>query len=435
MIQNAKLHFNNYPPLSNPTTKNDFHLDSFKFFLKRHGKNFFIFSVSFFVMAIIIGILWSIAFHISFSPILLFAVFLFSITTFVLFFYQLFFRKDLLHIILKFYISQIIIFMISYGVLQIITGKTSVDYNKELLSFFLIFERFYILFLFVSLFIWKRKNSHFLPKTSFLTIVSPLIHSGICLCIVYFWIRSAILSFSNITLLVCLCYTIPTITDIVLLYIILNGASKQELFLQIKLAQRQMERNWNYYQSIQEQTTELHSLQKDFNQQLQQAYQIINQNSNDSKQALELLHELEKRINTTQPFYFCSDPIINTILEEYYRKTKSENISFSTHIEHIEDLFIERNDLYLIFSVSLSNAFFNACQGKGNRSICIFTYKKANFFIIKIIHSIPSNNKIIYKDKTHQKIFNTVIKKYHGNLEYDKTNDFAITLIFPFPEN
>lgn len=288
----------------------------------------------------------------------------------------------------------------------------------------------------MSLLLWKKRRIHLLPNTSFLTILAPILHTCICFLIIYLLGHASIPASPILLFFISLGFFVATMADFILLKILLDGATKQEILLQMDLTKRQIEQNRNYYESVKEHIFEIQDLQREFSEKLQSAYYMAqNRDVVSNKQALEVLNALKRRVNQTTPFYFCKPPIINVILKEYYKETEQLKIIFKINIRDIDHIFIEKSDIYTIFSFLLSDAVQAARQCKNEPLISISTYQKANFFIIKEKHSITS---IPSKEQElslhHKMLFISIAKKYHGFFQTNVTDFFITTFIVPFPE-
>lgn len=366
-----------------------------------------------------------------FSPIILISGTLINSILFFILFYRDFYYKKWFSNLLEFItcLSLCILFCYAYF------NFFSYDYNNSIILF-VIFNRFFLSISFLSLLIYKNQTFHLLPKTSSLIIIPPIFHTIICLTIVYLWSYS--IESQNLILLsfICLICFVSSLLDLTLFTLFIKTATQQELSLQINLTKQHLEHNWNYYESAKEHMDEIHSLKAEFYQKIHSVYRIVYQKDSKSKeQALNLLNSLKNRINQTKSIYFCKHPIINTILEEYDKKTALHKIYFEIDIRDIDNIFLENNELYTIFSFLLSDAMEDTCQLQASPCIGIFTYQKANFFIIKEKHNGCNTDRNSKQLRSyHQLILNRLVKKYHGNLQIKSDEFYTTILMFPFPE-
>ena len=228
-------------------------------------------------------------------------------------------------------------------------------------------------------------------------------------------------------------------------HMILSISHKEHLIAQLELMQQQAHRQLEYYQSMNEKILQMKKIRHDFNNQLQTAYGIFLRNTEESrKNAFEFLDQMQNHIDNEKFFsYYCSNMIVNVILDEKVRKAKEQGLVFETEITLPEELPIDMVDICSIFSNLLDNAIdsaslyansnfsskgialsntnepFESLSSYERGKISVLSYLRSGYFVVKVTNSFQEDLSHSKKDPDLHgyglSILKSIAQKYHGD--------------------
>lgn len=164
---------------------------------------------------------------------------------------------------------------------------------------------------------------------------------------------------------------------------------------------------------------------------------------NDNSKAIEYIDSIYDGYDIKQIKKYSNNKLINVIVSRYAQLCYNNNIEFSTDIRDVNFSFIKDSEITALFDNLFENAF-EATKKCPNKFINIeVDYRNENYIFIKMLNSI--NNKPLFqnglpittkKDKKGHgigiKSILKIVKKYHGNLDYnyvENENIFITTIL------
>lgn len=286
----------------------------------------------------------------------------------------------------------------------------------------LLWMALYLLIINTFLIIWKRKKHIYLSKRIYLTALFPLCQFFIVNDINYFNILRMVSGSEHRWVMNCAVGSILcVVADMILFQVMLGESKKERLVARIEDMDDQNHRECDYYDLINQNIQEMRKIHHDFNNKLQTAYNIILKDQEEGKKAAALLlGQVEQQIEETSPVYYCSNLIVNIILEEKAREAKAQDISMDISVEFPEETVIKKSDLCSVFCNLLDNAIHAAVLTKGPRTITVNSWFRAGYCIIKVTNPFSDAGSRIAKersDKMHGyglSILNSIAEKYQG---------------------
>ncbi|HIR87690.1 MAG TPA: GHKL domain-containing protein, partial [Candidatus Fimimorpha faecalis] len=121
--------------------------------------------------------------------------------------------------------------------------------------------------------------------------------------------------------------------------------------LKSTILQKEIQRELDYYKSLNTQITQMRKIRHDFNNQLQTAYMLL-ENPNLK------ISNIPDQSNLRS--VFCENKILDFILQSSYSHAKEVGISFNFNVVVPDSIRIEKIDLCSIFSNLLNNAIHAA---------------------------------------------------------------------------
>lgn len=164
---------------------------------------------------------------------------------------------------------------------------------------------------------------------------------------------------------------------------------------------------------------------------------------NDNSKAIEYIDSIYDGYDIKQIKKYSNNKLINVIVSRYAQLCYNNNIEFSADIRDVNFSFIKDSEITALFDNLFENAF-EATKKCPNKFINIeVDYRNENYIFIKMLNSI--NNKPLFqnglpittkKDKKGHgigiKSILKIVKKYHGNLDYnyvENENIFITTIL------
>ena len=164
---------------------------------------------------------------------------------------------------------------------------------------------------------------------------------------------------------------------------------------------------------------------------------------NDNSKAIEYINSIYDGYDIKQIKKYSNNKLINVIVSRYAQLCYNNNIEYSADIRDVNFSFIKDSEITALFDNLFENAF-EATKKCPNKSINIeVDYRNENYIFIKMLNSI--NNKPLFqnglpittkKDKKGHgigiKSILKIVKKYHGNLDYnyvENENIFITTIL------
>lgn len=192
----------------------------------------------------------------------------------------------------------------------------------------------------------------------------------------------------------------------------------------------------DYHTKTEKNLLEIRKIKHDFNNSMQVVKSLIA--NNDLQDASDLVSQLEQQYKSNNAINFCSNPILNVILQNANEQCSNNNIEFTTKCAIPEKLSINAVDMCNISNNMLNNAFEAVCNIKSTdipKKISFRAWQDNEMIFIETINSKDTNinvkaKKIITSKQDAENhgfgldIIEHIALTYNGNVivDYDKTS-------------
>lgn len=192
----------------------------------------------------------------------------------------------------------------------------------------------------------------------------------------------------------------------------------------------------DYHTKTEKNLLEIRKIKHDFNNSMQVVKSLIA--NNDLQDASDLVSQLEQQYKSNNAINFCSNPILNVILQNANEQCSNNNIEFTTKCAIPEKLSINAVDMCNISNNMLNNAFEAVCNIKSMdipKKISFRAWQDNEMIFIETINSKDNNinvkaKKIITSKQDAENhgfgldIIEHIALTYNGNVivDYDKTS-------------
>lgn len=192
----------------------------------------------------------------------------------------------------------------------------------------------------------------------------------------------------------------------------------------------------DYHTKTEKNLLEIRKIKHDFNNSMQVVKSLIA--NNDLQDASDLVSQLEQQYKSNNAINFCSNPILNVILQNANEQCSNNNIEFTTKCTIPEKLSINAVDMCNISNNMLNNAFEAVCNIKSTdipKKISFRAWQDNEMIFIETINSKDTNinvkaKKIITSKQDAENhgfgldIIEHIALTYNGNVivDYDKTS-------------
>ncbi len=183
--------------------------------------------------------------------------------------------------------------------------------------------------------------------------------------------------------------TVCLVTAIIADYLMYKNISQTTKYIEeeqeFEFAKLQRKLQFEYYQLASENAEEAAALKHEINNHLQLAYALFSQKDKNKVKAMQLVEEIEKKVNVLNKIVYCGNSIINTILAIKTAEANSFGIETDIQIGSIENIVIADIDLCSIFSNLYDNAI-EACKKYQNKNkrIIIKAGERSGYLVIKV---------------------------------------------------
>ena len=192
----------------------------------------------------------------------------------------------------------------------------------------------------------------------------------------------------------------------------------------------------DYHTKTEKNLLEIRKIKHDFNNSMQVVKSLIA--NNDLQDASDLVSQLEQQYKSNNAINFCSNPILNVILQNANEQCSNNNIEFTTKCTIPEKLSINAVDMCNISNNMLNNAFEAVCNIKSTdipKKISFRAWQDNEMIFIETVNSKDNNinvkaKKIITSKQDAENhgfgldIIEHIALTYNGNVivDYDKTS-------------
>ena len=206
--------------------------------------------------------------------------------------------------------------------------------------------------------------------------------------------------------------------DLALFYVLMRQGERDALAQQVHELEQLRQMELLHYQSIETRREEMAKIRHDFNNQLTTALYLTEQGA--SVESRELLNQLKDSVAATKECAWCSNPIINAVLDEKYAACQRQSVALQAELDVGKDLNIQPVHLCSAFSNLLDNAIRGAAQApQEQRTISLHAVQDGDFLHIKTEnHSLPPERK--RRSDGHgygQQILRDIAQQYNGSFQ------------------
>ncbi|MDY2847484.1 MAG: GHKL domain-containing protein [Oscillospiraceae bacterium] len=281
--------------------------------------------------------------------------------------------------------------------------------------------------------VWNRIVNKSENKISWSFIVFPiaqaLAYTAMMLQNLYWNERS----FSSFYLILA-AMLIFAVSDIFFLYFITDLEKKKSLEQELKTIEYTRLLEEKHYETIEAKRYETAKIRHDIKNQLAAMQILISSGKlSDTK---ELMAELEKSIDNTKEYEYCSVPIVNAIIGEKATLCEMNNIILTADIRLDAPEGIAKNHLCCIFSNLLDNAIKAAVKldDVSDRHIQIKAAQKHNVILISCKNLVPCNseNRKLDPQKSSGyglKILRDIAMQYNGSFDIESADGTCTAVI------
>ena len=154
-----------------------------------------------------------------------------------------------------------------------------------------------------------------------------------------------------------------------------------ELENELNLSRQQADMQFRYYTELEQKYRETRRVVHDVRNHMLALKELYAQKSNEALQYEEDLHQL---LNSLGQRYYCSNQVLNIILNDKSQKAKSLNLPFDCRIGEARLDFLRQMDLTTIFANLLDNAIDGASLGPSPAAITLRLEQVNDFLILNL---------------------------------------------------
>lgn len=281
--------------------------------------------------------------------------------------------------------------------------------------------------------VWNRIVNKSENKISWMFIVFPiaqaLAYTAMMLQNLYWNERS----FSSFYLILA-AMLIFAVSDIFFLYFITDLEKKKSLEQELKTIEYTRLLEEKHYETIEAKRYETAKIRHDIKNQIATMQILISSGKlSDTK---ELMAELEKSIDNTKEYEYCSVPIVNAIIGEKATLCEMNDISLNSDICLDDPDGIAKNHLCCIFSNLLDNAIKETVKldDVSDRHIEIKAAQKHSIILISCKNPVPGNaeNRKLDPQKSSGyglKILRDIAMQYDGSFDIEIVDGICTAVI------
>lgn len=317
------------------------------------------------------------------------------------------------------------------------TSVTELNYERVMVSILFLFIITPIKYIMAV--IWSKAVNKAVIRISWMFIVFPiaqaLAYSAMMLQNLY-WNEHSFSSFYFILAAM----IIFAISDILFLYFISDFEKKKHLEQELKTIEYTRMLEEKHYETIEAKRYETAKIRHDIkNQIIVMRNLIMSGKLNDAE---ELIDSLEKNIDNTKEYEYCSVPIVNAIISEKSTICEMNDIDFTADIclEQIDG--ISKNHLCCIFSNLIDNAIKETekIELLTDRRIEIKAAQKHSYTLIRCENTVPKDtvNQKLDPQKSSGyglKILRDIALEYNGSFDIEIKDGICTAVVAVTSEN
>lgn len=351
-----------------------------------------------------------------------------------------------LKIVLFFIISQMLDFivdlMISLGIYFInpeLTITDLQDYTAHRTIGTLIFTLIVITLRYFYCKTWNRiVNKEKAEKINIIYLMFPLGQAIVMICMMYqtisleHWFGIPSTAFSLIG------FTLLAVIDGVFLMYLADIEKNHRLKQELERMEYAYSIEQEHYQNIESKRYEIAKIRHDIKNQLISVKHLVE--TENYAEAQELISGIEKNLDATAEYQYCSIPVINAVLHQKQQICADNNINFEADITVEDTGNLEQVHLCSIFSNLLDNSInANKKLNREVRYIKLFAQNKQGHIVISTENPIIDNVKKLLDPMQSSgyglKILKDISEKYSGHFNISFENNICRAVISVCIEN
>ncbi len=288
----------------------------------------------------------------------------------------------------------------------------------------LIFDSLCAFMLVTIIIIWRKfvNNLHITSMSLF--IVFP-IGQAVALCGYYNHMWDSINDVEKMNPFLIVSIIVFMISDIFMFAALRSNSKMAEMKIKLKDMEHEIELQYQYYENISNQFTEIREYRHDIKNLISAAEMVLNDKTS-YESGKEMLNSLKERAENLGVPIICRNPIVNAVIWQKSREAAEKGINFKININKDEELLIEKTDICSVVANLLDNALREA-SNHNNGFIEINAKTDIGMVLVEVRNTsdkVFDENKIPETTKTDGchgyglEIVDKIAKKYDGSFVF-----------------
>ena len=222
----------------------------------------------------------------------------------------------------------------------------------------LVFDTICAFLLGTVIIIWRKFVNNLQISSMTLFLVFP-IGQAIALCGYYNHLWDNMNGVEKINPFLIVSIIVFIISDIFMFAALRSNSKMAEMKIKLNNMEHEIELQYQYYESISNQFTEIREYRHDIRNLIAAAEMVINDKSS-YEAGKEMIESLKERADNLSVPLICQNPIVNAVIWQKSKEAAEKNIDFRVNIKKDETLNIERTDICSVVANLLDNAIREA---------------------------------------------------------------------------
>lgn len=287
--------------------------------------------------------------------------------------------------------------------------------------------------------LWNRiVNKERIDKVNGVYLLFPLGQAIVILCMMYQTISINTWSGISITTFTLIGFVLLAFIDYIFLFYLTDIEKNRRLKQELDRMEYAYNLEQEHYQSIESKRYEIAKIRHDIKNQLISVKCLVE--TENYAEAQELISGIEKNLDATAEYQYCSIPVINAVLHQKQQICADNNINFEADITVEDTGNLEQVHLCSIFSNLLDNSInANKKLNREVRYIKLFAQNKQGHIVISTENPIIDNVKKLLDPMQSSgyglKILKDISEKYSGHFNISCENNICRAVISVCIEN
>ena len=330
----------------------------------------------------------------------------------------------------------------AFMILDALAATIAVDYfgflatqvevkNWDCIFQALVFDTISLFVLIAIIIIWRKFINNLQISSMALFIIFPL-GQAVSLTGYYNHLWGNINGVEKMNPFMIVSIIIFVISDIFMFAALLGNSKMAEMKIRLKDMEHEIELQYQYYENISNQFTEIREYRHDIKNLISAAEMVMNDNSFRETGA-EMLESLKERAENLGVPLICRNPIVNAVIWQKSKEAEEKGIDFRINIAKDEELLLEKTDICSVVANLLDNAIREA-ENHENSFIEISAKTDIGMVLVEVKNTcdamfsgegIPKTTK---SDGCHGyglEIVDKIAKKYNGDFVFKADGKIA----------